>query len=659
MGAPMNLVKILMCILGLSLIPGFYVGRKWGNKAGTFVFALVAMAGGGLWWLWNGADSPSPLGKISHQSTTLEPAFATSSACVECHQEQYDTWHKTFHRTMTRDATPEYVKGDFDQAKHNYQGIESTMTREGDSFFMQTADPQWAFKQAGMAGGLGGKPTPRMVKLRVDRVVGSHWLQECLHQKPNGEFMRLPLLYHLGEKRWVHGNGSFLAPDSEDFWSQSRGAIWNETCLYCHNTGTQKNPIRNSKGLVTGYKTTVHELGISCEACHGPGADHVARQKALNGKANGPMDVVNPQSLSVVRRDDICARCHGALVPKTQMWDPKTHRDPFVPGLDLSTFNHFFWSEREQTQLGSGKTPQRNQKPDPRDGRFWGDGTPLTTGLEFNGMALSPCYQQGKGNLSCLSCHTMHSDNPNYMLKEGMGTNEACFQCHGDYRNKLEQHTRHGKASAGSLCQSCHMPKQVYSLMASHLSHRIQIPDLQGSLNTGKPHACNLCHLDKSLGWTQQELAKWPNGKKNSSGHLSAEESSIAGSVLTLTQGDARSRVIMAAAFTQPAARLASGNDWFGVFLPRLMRPERYGAVRYLSHKGLKSVYGENSIGWDPVARPEQQAMQLQMLLRRFDASPVSSLRPFLPLTKDGLPDEVVLKKLLKGRRDPDLTINE
>ena len=655
----MILVTILLLVLCLSSVAGLFVWRKRGFKPAALLFAFCTMAVGVFWWLSNGAIFPSPSGNISTPKTSVEPSFATSSACVECHREQYDTWYKSFHRTMTRDATPEYVKGNFDQAKHNYQGIESKMTREGDAFFMETADPLWAMKQAETPGGLGGKITPTMVKLRVDRVVGSHWLQECLHQKPNGEFMRLPLLYHLAENRWVHSNGSFLAPDSEDFWSQSRGAVWNETCLFCHNTGTQKNPVKNPKGLVIGYKTTVHELGISCEACHGPGGEHVAKQKAMNGKAQNRLDVVNPEGLSVARRDDICARCHGALVPKSQMWDPKTHRDPFIPGLDLSTFNHIFWSEREQAQMVSGKIPKAHQVPEPTDGRFWGDGTPLTTALEFNGMALSPCYQQGKGTLSCLSCHTMHGDNPNFMLKTGMNTNEACFQCHEGYRDKLEQHTRHGKASAGSQCQSCHMPKQVYSLMGSHLSHRIQIPDLKGSLNTGKPHACNLCHLDKSLGWTQKELAKWPNGKSHSTGWLSPEESSIASSVLTLTQGDARSRAIVSAAFIQPSARLASGEDWFGVFLPRLMRPERYGAVRYLTHKALKSVYGEDQIAWDPLARPEKQAQQLQMLLRRFDAKPVSSLRPYLPLTPEGLPDEAVLKKLLKTRKDPDLTVNE
>lgn len=627
------------------------------------VLLVGPILGLGLWWGSKQFKLTTSTGTIvatGLPAPVKEARFETSGTCAECHKEHYDSWYKTYHRTMTRDATPEYVKGDFNNATVTYQGVVSRMTREGDSFFMETGDPQTAWRLAQSPAGLSDPTKLPLVKLRVDRVVGSHFLQECLHQKPNGEFERLPIMYHLGEKRWVHSNGSFLAPDSEDFWSQSRGAVWNETCLFCHNTGTQKNPVKGPKGNVVGYKTTVHELGISCEACHGPGGEHVEKERALAGtNTRVASDVVNPAQLSVARRDDICARCHGAIFPNAQAWDFKTHRDPFVPGLDLSTFNHFFWSEKEQLQIASGKKAIPHSRPEPTDGRFWGDGTPLTTSLEFNGMALSGCYQNGKGAMSCLSCHTMHGKDPNFLLKPEMGSNEACYQCHQDYRSKLAQHTRHGADSAGSQCASCHMPHQVYSLMGTHVSHRIQIPDLKGSLGTGKPHACNLCHLDKSLGWTKEELAKWPNGKKHSAGQLSPDETAIASSVLVLAQGDARSRAIFAAAFSQPAARKASGEEWFGLFLPRLMQPERYPAVRYLTHKALKSAGGGSPISWDTLGRPEQRTQQLQMLSRRFDAKPATGTYPNLPLTPNGLPDEAVLRRLFKARLDPDVTINE
>src|SRR3954468_9545420 len=180
-------------------------------------------------------------------------------------------------------------------------------------------------------------------------------------------------------------------------------------------------------------------------------------------------------------------------------------------------------------------------------------------------MALSACYQGGHGNLRCLTCHTLHGSDPNHQLKDGMRTNEACYGCHGTYRERLVEHTHHAADSSGSLCTNCHMPYQVYSLLATQRSHRIVIPRVRDSLGTGKPHACNLCHLDKSLGWTQTQLAKWPGGAKGRV-KLSDDEEKISSAVLMMTTGDARSRALFVGAFANPAAQKASGTDWFGPF---------------------------------------------------------------------------------------------
>lgn len=625
------------------------------------LFGLLVIAVAFGVWRWLSAPPPPGSNAIPTNGSSEADAAITPASCGQCHQPQYDSWHRTYHRTMTREVTPENVKGDFNNAVHQYQGFSTRLTREGDSFYMETVDPGWAelFSRAG--GRADRVPPPKSIKLRIDRLVGSHWLQECLHRAPNGQYLRLPLLYHIAEQRWVHSNGAFLAPDSDDFWARSRGANWNESCLYCHNTEPSKNPIVDPRIGVVGYQTEVAELGIACAACHGHGTEHVRfHRDPAKPKASEP-DVVHPGRLSVQRRDEICARCHGALVPKPAMWDPRTHRDPFVPGQDLTLFNHVFRSEAEQAEL-AGIRPKSSSppRPEPTDGRFWGDGTPLTTALEYNGMALSACYQGGRGKLSCLSCHTMHGDDPNMLLKPKMQTNEACYQCHPGYRDRLTEHTRHPADSPGSLCSNCHMAPQVYSLMTTHRSHRIQTPDLESSIGTGKPHACNLCHLDKSLGWTRDQLARWPNGKRIAVGKLSAEEESLSSAVLVLARGDARSRVVVAGAFSNPAARQASGTDWPGSMLTRLLEQERYPAVRYLAHRGLVAAHGAAAAGpYDYLATPTERGKQLGALRERFDAMPIRRTLPNLPLTPAGLPDGPRLERMRTDRLDPDLTVNE
>src|SRR5204863_2736358 len=170
-------------------------------------------------------------------------------------------------------------------------------------------------------------------------------------------------------------------------------------------------------------------------------------------------------------------------------------------------------------------------------------------------------------------------------------------------------------------------------------------PEDQGSLGTGKPHACNLCHLDKSLGWTQEQLGSWSERQRARRRPLPEDEERVASAVLLLARGDARSRVVVAGAFANPAARKAAGADWFGPFLTRLLEHERYPAVRDLAHRGLRAAHGGAAAGpFDYLARPAERAAQLRALRARFDAAPLTRPLPYLPLTPQGHPDEAALQ---------------
>jgi predicted CXXCH cytochrome family protein len=536
------------------------------------------------------------------------------------------------------------------------------MNRIGEHFYVDTADPGWAERMAES-----GKPPAewgpaKMARFSVDRLVGSHWFQECMHKDRSGRYLRLPLSYHLVENRWIHTNGAFLAPDVDSFWDKS--TVWNETCVFCHNTRVSKRPWRSPFGEA-GYQTEVAELGISCEACHGPGGEHVrananpARRLALQHDQDGDPTIVNPRRLPPARADQICGHCHGSLVPRKEAWDLQTVADPYLAGQDLTRSYFVFWSEDHQQQLHQEQRPSAAPPPSPLDGRFWGDGTPLTTALEYQGMALSACYQGGHGQLSCQTCHDMHPAEPNFMLRPRMDTNEACLQCHGSYREHLAEHTHHAADSAGSLCYNCHQPYTVFSLLTTHRSHRIERPRVRDSLGTGKPHACNLCHLDKSLGWTQDRLTEWYGVAPEA---LTEEERQVASSLLLLFKNDARSRVVVAGAFSWPPAQQASGTDWQGPLLARLLEHERYPAVRYLAHRGLRSLYGRPTVEpYDYLALPNERSRQLETVRARLEGRPRpdASRYPYLPLTEDGTFKGAALDALLRQRNDPDVTIHE
>src|SRR5438128_11469003 len=102
------------------------------------------------------------------------------------------------------------------------------------------------------------------------------------------------------------------------------------------------------------------------------------------------------------------------------------------------------------------------------------------------------------------------------------------------FEKRPEQHTHHVAGSSGSLCYNCHMPYTGYGLLKALRSHQISNPGVKASLQTGRPNACNLCHLDKSLGWTAQNLFAW---YKIPPEELSLEDKAIAASILWALKG--------------------------------------------------------------------------------------------------------------------------
>src|SRR5262245_13462217 len=64
--------------------------------------------------------------------------YIGAQACRTCHAEHYTTWSRTFHRTMTTEATPAKVRGDFSGATLRHAGVEARMDRDADGGFRMT-----------------------------------------------------------------------------------------------------------------------------------------------------------------------------------------------------------------------------------------------------------------------------------------------------------------------------------------------------------------------------------------------------------------------------------------------------------------------------------------------------------------------------------------
>ena len=169
---------------------------------------------------------------------------------------------------------------------------------------------------------------------------------------------------------------------------------------------------------------------------------------------------------------------------------------------------------------------------------FWPDGMIRVSGREYNGLIESPCFKDARTDsrkMSCFSCHVMHKSEDDTRLDAGVGEQPArrrhgrqhCMPAVPQGRTRPtspSKHTRHAPSSTGSSCYNCHMPYTTYGLLKTLRSHQISSPSVATSVSTGRPNACNLCHLDKTLKWTAERAAGnvWDPGtatRKRRAGH--------------------------------------------------------------------------------------------------------------------------------------------
>jgi hypothetical protein len=68
--------------------------------------------------------------------------YVSSDTCKTCHPREYDSWHASFHRTMTQVPTPDTVIPSFDQIIVDaVRGRPMRLERRGDEFWAEFDDP--------------------------------------------------------------------------------------------------------------------------------------------------------------------------------------------------------------------------------------------------------------------------------------------------------------------------------------------------------------------------------------------------------------------------------------------------------------------------------------------------------------------------------------
>lgn len=434
-----------------------------------FIF-LVAVAGLG----------DALTGKLARagQAGQASATFIGGERCATCHPHQQKAWLGSHHDLAMQEAGEDTVLGDFDDTTFTHFGVTSRFFRRNGGFFINTEGPD-------------GK----LADYQISHTFGVTPLQQYLVSFPDGRMQALSIAWdarprEAGGGRWFHlYPDEPIPPQDELHWTRP-SQNWNWMCAECHSTNLK----RNYDSATDRYRTTWSELDVSCEACHGPGSNHLAWAEGM--AANQPVEpAVAATKGLVVALDE----------RRGVTWSPdasgKSVRDPPPRGhreVEVCAQCH---SRRASLADGLRHGSPLLETHDPvllSPGLYFADGQQQDEVYNYGSFLQSRMYAQG---VTCSDCHDPHSGR---LRAPG---NSLCAQCHAPARYDQPSHSLHPLGSVGAQCVACHMPARTYMVVDPRHDHAMRVPRPDLSQRLGTPDPCTACHQDKDAAWAAEVIA--------------------------------------------------------------------------------------------------------------------------------------------------------
>lgn len=402
------------------------------------------------------------------------PAFVGSETCATCHEREHAAWQGSQHAHAMAHARGTAVLGRFDGATFVKDDVTTTFTSRDGKFFVRTAGPD-------------GKPG----EFEVAFTLGMAPLQQYLIEMPGGRLQAFGIAWdsrpaRAGGQRWFDlYPGQRLTAGDPLHWTGIQQTA-NFMCVDCHVTNLRKN----FDAAANAYTSSWTQLGVGCEACHGPGSRHVtwARDGALRSDPGrglaarfpGRSDVIwgtdpatRPRvpvpAVGEIAEIETCARCHSR---RSQLTDDVHAGQPFADGFRRSLLE---------------------------PGLYRPDGQMQDEVFNHGSFLQSRMFAKG---VTCANCHEPHSQK---LRAEG---NAVCTQCHEAAKFEARSHHFHEPASKAGQCVTCHMPVVTYMVVDPRHDHSFRVPRPDLTATLGTPDVCTSCHADKPAGWAATELRK-------------------------------------------------------------------------------------------------------------------------------------------------------
>lgn len=172
-------------------------------------------------------------------------------------------------------------------------------------------------------------------------------------------------------------------------------------CVGCHVTNFKP-----------GTKTWT-EMGVGCEACHGPGGAHADSMEVD--------DILTLKSMDANKLNMVCGQCHAVGTDTTGKFAFPTS---YLPGDDLAA--HYKLKD-------PGQSSQNRQ---------------------YNDFTTS---KHAEGGMKCTTCHDTHGNKTKAVPQLKQPADDQCLACHSATVGSIKKHAP--DAPADATCATCHMVK--------------------------------------------------------------------------------------------------------------------------------------------------------------------------------------------------------
>ena len=346
-------------------------------------------------------------------------AYAGAASCKQCHQQAFASHLQTAHFAATATADDSTVLGNFSAGKNIFIYDSSLQVRleKRDSGLFQVLYEN----------------NKEVLARRFDIAFGNRKGQTCLYWKDDNVY-QLPVSYYTSVQNWGTSPGfSIMFPPE---FSRMIG----KNCFECHSSYVKSREAASTATANTpGYEMALEKMnpqtlvmGIDCERCHGPAAEHV-NFHLKNPAVKKPEFIVTAASLSNQQKLDACAICHSG--------NDKEKLKPrflFKPGDALADY----------FKEGSG------------------DGKIDVHGNQYALLLQSKCYT-ASNNLNCITCHSPHTN----AASEHTFYSAKCMSCHAENTAAFCTLKTVPVKLLKEDCTGCHMPQEPSGVIQFQLSN--------------------------------------------------------------------------------------------------------------------------------------------------------------------------------------------